>query len=94
MERLALALPRNRTLVKLDLSRCGIKDEAGMALMQELKKNITLSELNLSGNLLGDPFVESMAKTLAVNEVLYECDISHNNNITPKGGQALLEVLV
>ena len=62
--------------------------------MKELRKNITLSELNLSGNLLGDPFVEAMAQTLGVNEVLYECDISHNNSITPKGGQALLEVLV
>ena len=47
--------------MKLDLSRCGMKDEAGMALMKELRKNITLSELNLSGNLLGDPFVEAMA---------------------------------
>jgi len=49
--------------------------------------------LDLSTNYLKDRFAFELAGVLKINKVLHEVNIA-NNQITPKGGSALHDVLV
>jgi len=89
---LGKALAINRTLVKLDLSNNGLPPIMGVYIVKNLRNNITLTDLNLSKNILNDDFAEALADTLCVNEILWKVDISHNP-IGELGGKALLKAI-
>jgi Ran GTPase-activating protein (RanGAP) involved in mRNA processing and transport len=60
----------NTCLAKLCLSNNHLGDEQACHLMQILQENISMVDLNLSGNLLEDQFADALAKCLAKNEIL------------------------
>ena len=67
IKKLADALRFNKTLVKLDLSNNGLCSPVANYLVDALKANIFVSELNLHGNTLDDTFALEFADLLQHN---------------------------
>jgi len=84
---------QNKTIVKLDLSKNGLKSVVAMYLLEALHLNCTVMELNLEGNMLDDEFAKDLAVTLTENEVLNKVDIS-DNPIGPDGALSILNTLL
>lgn len=81
---LAHGLRFNKSLIKLDLSHNGLKHFTVKFILDALLDNVSLSQLNLSGNYLDDNFAIGLAHILNSNHVLYKVDIS-KNPIGPSG---------
>ena len=79
----------NKTLVKLDLSNNGLVSPVANYLVDALRVNIFISEVNFHGNTLDDEFAFEVAQLLQHNSVLYKLDISANP-ISPQGANAIL----
>jgi Ran GTPase-activating protein (RanGAP) involved in mRNA processing and transport len=90
---LSNALRSNKTLVKLDLSKNGLKSYTAKYFLDALQINEHLMNINFHGNLLDDDFAYDLAKILSQNSILHTVDIS-NNPIGPEGAQSVLNVLL
>ena len=67
VKKLADALRFNKTLVKLDLSNNGLCSPVANYLIDSLRVNIFVSEVNFHGNTLDDVFAEQLADLLKHN---------------------------
>jgi len=67
IKKLADCLRFNKTLVKLDLSNNGLCSPVVNYLIEALRVNIYVSELNLHGNNLNDEFAVQFAELLGHN---------------------------
>lgn len=90
---LADALRFNKSLIKLDVSNNALKACTAKYLVDSLKDNQNLTEINFHGNFLNDDFAFMLAELLDINPVLYKVDISQNP-IGIEGGKAILDVLL
>jgi len=76
---LAQALKVNTSLTTLSLKLNRLDDKAGSKLCIDLLTNkVTLKDINLSANLLGNMFCESLAEFIKLNESIEKLDISCN----------------
>ena len=76
---LAQALKVNTSLVFLSLKHNRLDDKAGSKLCIDLLNNkVRLREIDLSANLLGNMFCESLSEYLKLNEFIQKIDISAN----------------
>jgi len=73
-------------------SRMGFCASSSFALMDLLRLNNTLTDLNLRGNNISDEFSMSLAKSLLENSVLTALNLSCNT-INAKGGEVLADCL-
>jgi NLR family CARD domain-containing protein 3 len=90
---LSNALRSNKTLVKLDLSKNGLKSYTAKYFLDSLQINEHLMNINFHGNLLDDDFAHDLAELLSQNSILHTVDIS-NNPIGPDGAKSVLNVLL
>ncbi len=67
IKKLADSLRYNKTLCKLDLSNNGLVSPVVNYLVEALRVNIHISEINLHGNNLGDEFAVQFADLLDQN---------------------------
>lgn len=86
IKKLADSLKYNKTLIKLDLSNNALTPLVGNYLLEQLKPNIYISDINFHGNRLTDDFATSLAELLQHNQVLYKVGISANP-ISPVGAR-------
>jgi len=76
---IASALKVNKSLRHISLKLNRLDDKAGSKLCNDLEQNKSVIEsLNLSSNLLGNMFCESLAEYLKLNESIKKLDISCN----------------
>ena len=76
---IAQACKANRSLVFLSLKLNRLDDKAGSKFVLDLLNNkVQLREIDLSANLLGNNFCESLSEYLKLNEYIQKLDISCN----------------
>ncbi|POM72049.1 Hypothetical protein PHPALM_11308 [Phytophthora palmivora] len=86
------ALATNKSLMKLQLKECKLKDEHVAALAAALKDNTTLVEIDLSDNELTHAACVSLAEGLCENKALKILRLN-NNKCQDEGAKALADVL-
>merc|ERR1719387_55193 len=64
----------------------------GLELCRALDESVSLTEVDVGSNELGDSFGEALAKVLRTNEVLWKIDVTRNL-LGVRSGQALLEAV-
>lgn len=72
------ALWDNTTLISLDMSRCGITDDIGVAIAEMLEHNTTLQKLELANNKLGPNSCIAIGKALTINKTLINLNLEDN----------------
>merc|ERR1711904_243542 len=64
----------------------------GLELCRALDESVSLTEVDVGSNELGDSFGEALAKVLRTNEVLWKIDLTRNL-LGARSGVALLEAV-
>merc|ERR1719181_2005288 len=75
---LATQLSKNKTLLKLSMSACGLSSQAGINIGEALTYNSVLEELNVSQNFLGVEGGIGLGKGLKENKTIKVLDVSWN----------------
>lgn len=83
---LAKAMWINNTIICLDLSSCGLNDNAGCYIARILKKNNTLQKMELDNNYFGPSTAKAFAESLVINTSLVH--LSLDSNALTRGGGA------
>ena len=71
------------TIVRLFLANSHLGDEGGKAVAKGLEENISVRELDLSGNMLGQNAIFSIGELLNKNQTLEKLNLSRNNLTDP-----------
>lgn len=90
---LSMGIAATTNLVKLDLSCNGLKSCVAKYVMDALKTNRSITDINLGGNLLDNEFAVDLAHVLQDNPVLVVADIN-TNPINTEGAKYILQVLL
>ena len=81
VEKLARALRENQSVKVLGLEYCGLTDEGLAILMEELKFNKKLQQLDISGNELTDRGGIHIPKMLAENANILNIEFEDGNHL-------------
>ena len=90
---IAESLKRNRSLLKINLSACGLTEKGAESLAISLKENNSLQTLILSWNNLSDSGASHIADGLRHNNCLKRLDISHGRGLRDCGTKSLASAL-